>query len=56
MGAGRPIVEVAIVKRLWDKMGLFLIHASDPGSFEERVSRARELFSERQRQRQVVAR
>jgi len=48
------MVEVAILKRLWDKMGLFLVHASEPGSFEERVGRARGPFTERQRQRQVV--
>lgn len=51
---GSPVVEIAIVKRLWDKMGLFLVHADEPGSFEQRVGRARELYS--QRQHQVVAR
>ena len=54
--AGSPMVEVAIVKRLWDKMGLILVHTSEPRSFEDRVARARVLFSERQKQRQVVAR
>ena len=53
--AGSSMMELAIVKRLWDKMGLFLIHANEPGSFEERITRARELFSERQKQRQVFA-
>jgi len=53
---GSPVVENAILKRLWDKMGLFLVHASESGSFVERVGRARELYAERQKQRQVFAR
>lgn len=51
---GSSVVEIAIIKKLWDKMGLFLVHADEPGSFEQRVARAKELFS--MRQQQVVAR
>ena len=53
--AGSPIIEVAIIKRLWINIGMFSVHAEEPGSFEERVVRAKELFSERQKHREVVA-
>lgn len=53
--AGSPVVENAIIKQLWNNIGMFSVHANEPGSFEERVERARELFSEKQNHYQVVA-
>jgi len=54
--AGSPMIEAAIMKQLWNNIGMFSVHANEPGSFEERVRRARELFSERQKHLEVVAR
>ncbi len=54
--AGSPIVEVAIVKRLWDKMGLLPARSNEQSSFEESVRKARQVFGGRQVQHQVFAR
>ena len=54
--AGSPMIEAAIMKQLWNNIGMFSVHTNEPGSFEQRVGRARELYAERQKHLQVVAR
>lgn len=53
--AGSPVVEIAIMKQLWNNIGMFSVHFGEQGTFEERVARAKELYSQRQRHMEVVA-
>ncbi len=53
---GSPVVENAMVKRLWSKLGLMPVHMSDSASFVERIRRARELFEEKERKLKAVSR
>ena len=53
---GSPVVESAMVKRLWSKLGLAPVHMSDSASFVERIRRARELFEEKQKKLQASSR
>jgi len=53
---GSPVVENAMVKRLWSKLGLVPVHMSDSASFVERIRRARQLFEEKQKKLQAVSR
>jgi hypothetical protein len=53
---GSPVVESAMVKRLWTKLGLVPVHMSDSASFVDSIRRARELFEEKQRKAQAVSR
>ena len=53
---GSPVVENAMVKRLWSKLGLVPGHISDSTSFVAAIRRARELFEEKQKKLQAVSR
>jgi hypothetical protein len=53
---GSSVIENAIVKRLWDKLGLVPAQMSDSASFVERIRRARQAFEERQKKLQGVSR
>ena len=51
---GSPVVETAMVKRLWSNLGLVPVRMSD--SFVDRIRRARELFEEKQKKLQAASR
>jgi len=53
---GSPVVENAMAKRLWSKLGLVPVHMSDSASFVERIRRARQLFEEKQKKFQAFSR
>ena len=53
---GSPVVETAMVKRLWSKLGLVPVRMSDSASFVDRIRRARELFEEKQKKLQAASR
>ena len=53
---GSPAVESAIVKRLWEKLGLVPPRMSDSATFVERIRRSRELFEEKQKKFQAASR
>jgi hypothetical protein len=53
---GSSVVENAMVKRLWSKLGLAPADMIDSASFVDRIRRAKELFEEKQRKLQGASR